>query len=60
MIDVRALKKQRAEVKNAMIALSTGKDKKGLTYRPLVLIEDTRGRGGRKSRRRTARVWKPA
>lgn len=31
----------------------------GLTHRPLVLTEKTRKRGGKNSRRRTARVWEP-
>lgn len=36
------------------------KDKRGLNQRRMKLSDEVRTRGGRKSRRRTARVWKPA
>jgi len=59
MIDLKLLKRQQAEQKNLMIAMATGKDKKGLTFRPMALTESTRTRGSKDSRRRTARVWEP-
>lgn len=50
----------RKQVERLIETLRTGKDvKTGLTFRPMELTEKTRTRGGKKSRRRTARVWKP-
>jgi hypothetical protein len=59
MIDVRVIQKQQRETKNLLLALATGKDKKGLTFRLVGLTENTRTRGGAKSKRRTVRVWEP-
>jgi hypothetical protein len=43
------------------VRAETGKDPKtGLTHRPMVLSEEIRPRGGKKSRRRTTLVWEPA
>lgn len=46
--------------KRMLHLLEHGRDPKtGLTARPVELTEETRRRGGRRSRRRTARVWRP-
>jgi hypothetical protein len=58
-IDVRLIQKQRREQANLLRALMTGKDKKGLTFRPVQLTDETRERGGKNSTRKIARVWAP-
>lgn len=58
-IDVRALKRQQSQDKNLLGAILAGKDRKGLTCRLVELTDETRTRGGKNSRRRTARVWRP-
>lgn len=52
-------KKEARELVNLVKTVKTGKTKDGLTFRPVELTEKKRTRGGAKSRRRTARVWKP-
>lgn len=50
--------KDAREFTNFLNAIQT-QTKDGLTFRPMVLTEKTRTRGGHRSRRRKARVWEP-
>jgi hypothetical protein len=52
-------RRQMAEARNLLTAIESGRDRRGLTYRLVELTDETRLRGGRESRRRRTRVWRP-
>ena len=54
----RDFRREQREANNLEAAIETGR-RDGLTFRPLQLTDQTRLRGGRKTRRRKVRVWKP-
>lgn len=58
--DVLIKRQEDRESKREKAIKNTGVDPKtGLTVRRMVLTDKTRTRGGKNSRRRTARVWEP-
>lgn len=61
-MDLRAwLTRDRGKTKRQEYIEEHGRDPKtNLTVRPMELSEEIRPRGGKKSIRRTARVWVPA
>ena len=54
----RDFRREQREANNLEEAIETGR-RDGLTFRPLQLTDQTRLRGGHKTRRRKVRVWKP-